>query len=431
MAARWQVLPSVLVIFLASTLIQADNGLNLDVPNVEESVPVLLWQSPAAKGQVDIVKDVPKKTAAGLEKVDDELFTNLLKEKISSKGSKPLVLLFLEENLSSEDFVTDEDKVFPHLQKIIDKSRDTIYLPSVVSPTTALKELDQDGYTWLSYNSEELPESESIILVINLDDAQEGESRPQMLSRHDEKISSIYSSALKVYSNVLGIYTSRYSSWNSAEVSVHRIRRQAAPSTSVTYNNGTFLHDSNNKVVMYVRGDPILIKGNTPIRLNLTSATTITVDEKQDMQTFSVVFSQPSKVTLRFRFPILFTGYWNIGEVEVQNGSDAPIVLSLMDNITVPMNFSYHCSAYNTTFREGTNALVLTEFQVQPFNYHLRFNDAYDCSYFFTIPILSGLFCTIFLAIIMAYGLSMILDIKTNDRFDDPKGKTITVTATD
>jgi len=122
----------------------------------------------------------------------------VLQEKIGAKGNKPLILLFLEENLSSEDFVTGEDKVFPHLQKIVDKSRDSVYLPSVASPTAALKELEQDGYTWLPYNSDELPESESIILVINLDDAQEAESRPQMLSRHDSKIDSIYKSALKV-----------------------------------------------------------------------------------------------------------------------------------------------------------------------------------------------------------------------------------------
>jgi hypothetical protein len=126
------------------------------------------------------------------------IFNLIAQEKINVKGIKPLVLLFLEENLSSEDFVIDEDKVFPHLQKIIAKSKDTVYLPSVSSPTAALKQLEQDGYTWLPYNSEELPESESIILVINLDDAQESESRPEMLSRHDQKIDTIYKSALKV-----------------------------------------------------------------------------------------------------------------------------------------------------------------------------------------------------------------------------------------
>jgi len=34
--------------------------------------------------------------------------------------------------------------------------------------------------------------------------------------------------------------------------------------------------------------------------------------------------------------------------------------------------------------------------------------------------------CTI-LSIILAFGLVMIIDIKTMDMFDDPKGKTITI----
>jgi V-type H+-transporting ATPase S1 subunit len=66
-------------------------------------------------------------------------------------------------------------------------------------------------------------------------------------------------------------------------------------------------------------------------------------------------------------------------------------------------------------------------FQVQPYLEERRFGAAYDCVYFFTAPIWSGLFvCTIF-SIIMIFGLVMIMDIKTMDMFDDPKGKTITI----
>lgn len=66
-------------------------------------------------------------------------------------------------------------------------------------------------------------------------------------------------------------------------------------------------------------------------------------------------------------------------------------------------------------------------FQVQPYLEERRFGAAYDCVYFFTAPIWSGLFvCTIF-SIIMIFGLVMMMDIKTMDMFDDPKGKTITI----
>jgi V-type H+-transporting ATPase S1 subunit len=56
-----------------------------------------------------------------------------------------------------------------------------------------------------------------------------------------------------------------------------------------------------------------------------------------------------------------------------------------------------------------------------------RFGAAYDCIYFFTIPIWSALFVVTVFSIIMIVGLVMIMDIKTMDMFDDPKGKTITI----
>lgn len=68
--------------------------------------------------------------------------------------------------------------------------------------------------------------------------------------------------------------------------------------------------------------------------------------------------------------------------------------------------------------------------QIQPFNstnHTYAFGDAYDCVGFTTAPIWSGLFVTFILVLIMTFGLTMMMEIKTMDRFDDPKGKTITV----
>lgn len=55
------------------------------------------------------------------------------------------------------------------------------------------------------------------------------------------------------------------------------------------------------------------------------------------------------------------------------------------------------------------------------------FDDPYNCVGFTTIPIWSGLFVTFILLLIMTFGLTMMMDIKTMDRFDDAKGKTITI----
>ena len=56
-----------------------------------------------------------------------------------------------------------------------------------------------------------------------------------------------------------------------------------------------------------------------------------------------------------------------------------------------------------------------------------KFGQPDDCVGVFTIPILSGIVVTLLLLAILAYGIGMMANITTMDRFDDPKGKTITV----
>lgn len=56
-----------------------------------------------------------------------------------------------------------------------------------------------------------------------------------------------------------------------------------------------------------------------------------------------------------------------------------------------------------------------------------KFSDPQEQDSFFTPPILAGLFVTFLMLLIVTLGISMIMDIKTMDRFDDPKGKTIIV----
>ncbi len=67
-------------------------------------------------------------------------------------------------------------------------------------------------------------------------------------------------------------------------------------------------------------------------------------------------------------------------------------------------------------------------FQVEAFTIrNKKFSTPYDCVGFFSVGIWSGLIAIMFLTIIMAFGIVMLANINTMDRFDDPKGKTITV----
>lgn len=106
--------------------------------------------------------------------------------------------------------------------------------------------------------------------------------------------------------------------------------------------------------------------------------------------------------------------------------------LTTNTDIVFPSQFSYHCSQ-KIVFRKNVTTLNITDLQVQVYptshNEKKVFSDAYDCVGFTTVPIWTGIFVTAILALIMIWALTMIIDIRTMDRFDDPKGKTITISA--
>ncbi len=62
---------------------------------------------------------------------------------------------------------------------------------------------------------------------------------------------------------------------------------------------------------------------------------------------------------------------------------------------------------------------------------HLLLMFRYDCVGFFTEGIWAAIILGLIIAMMLAWAVSMLADIRTPDRYDDPKGKTITVTATD
>lgn len=55
------------------------------------------------------------------------------------------------------------------------------------------------------------------------------------------------------------------------------------------------------------------------------------------------------------------------------------------------------------------------------------FSYASDCAGFFTAGIWMGLLTSLLMLLIFVYGLHMIMQLNTMDRFDDPKGPSISV----
>jgi len=106
--------------------------------------------------------------------------------------------------------------------------------------------------------------------------------------------------------------------------------------------------------------------------------------------------------------------------------------------VTASTGFSFSCLNLELQSPDPNNetlasiSLSVKRFQFQPFttnNTNRIFADSFDCSTWFTISLWVGLFTLLLFTAIVASGIYMLFEIKTMDRFENPKGKTITVSA--
>lgn len=129
------------------------------------------------------------------------------------------------------------------------------------------------------------------------------------------------------------------------------------------------------------------------------------------------------------------------GYFEMHNLAYGASKFRIQPDVNSPTTFSYFCG--NVTFNQygedaGKNILSLkfNVLQMQapfnsktPVNGDFAFGDPWHCVPFVSIPILAGLFVCAILLAILGVGICWLMDINTMDRFDDPKGKTITINA--
>ena len=80
----------------------------------------------------------------------------------------------------------------------------------------------------------------------------------------------------------------------------------------------------------------------------------------------------------------------------------------------------------------GGSLKSFTSLQIQGFNVSGQdFSYASDCAGFFSPGIWMGLLSSLLMVLVLTYGLHMIMQLRTMDRFDDPKGPAISVPLTE
>ncbi|XP_066581435.1 V-type proton ATPase subunit S1-like [Prorops nasuta] len=351
-----------------------------------DAVPVLLWGG----------SSVPGSNAANpLVKTSRVDFERILSTKLG-KTQSPL-LVFVKDSFCVEDITQHKES----LQQATNGELLT-YLTAVETPLNAFEDLPL-------YNQTSKEEIDSIseghlvfMPVIDLD-----------------AISEMYKEIKESTSNVVAAVTGKYCSYSRSE----RIKR------AVGDNNQTAFIIHNDKVLFYCSQPPSFrpSENESWIQLDkLTSSDSQDTNKQIILRTqFSTQLSSLPKLVLEFNFTF-HGGYYSLKNVKYRPNATAAIPLVTKTDISFPSSFSYHCSP-NITFSVNSTALILSNFQVQIYA-NSSFGDVYDCVGFTSIPIWMGIFVTAILALIMIWALTMIIDIRTMDRFDDPKGKTITIT---
>uniref|UniRef100_I3KI82 ATPase H+ transporting accessory protein 1b n=1 Tax=Oreochromis niloticus TaxID=8128 RepID=I3KI82_ORENI len=381
-----------------------------------------------------------------------------------SSGSHT-VLLFLQDKLSKDDFTVfggvfgnKEDSAFKNIEDAMQSSTSKVTLPALewsgsfnmaallqeklgVSPVL----VDADSLSHLSIKT-----SVSNLLLINLPYCSSlQKSCKEVLHENDEIIGKVLSSMKAKNIPYTAIYTGFQPSRMISETpisdqSVGRSLLQAVEP------------EVKPPIMFNVSGGPCIMLWAQ--KSHCQTGSELTMDRPCSANTylgwitlhvlffshFRLVLTYQSGFTLSFsmskRFYSVSAREWfSLDAVELQYFNLSASYIASRD-IYAPAEYSFHCQSVanfgdallrtNTTDTNSSEwRLNFVDFQIQGFGLSdsTNFSYASDCASFFTPAIWMGLVTVLLTLLILVYGLHMIMQINTMDRFDDPKGPSISV----
>ncbi|CAD7077033.1 unnamed protein product [Hermetia illucens] len=350
-----------------------------------------------------------------------------------------LTLAFAEDRLTAEDISQCKDEsrksCFNYLSGLSSKS----YV-QVSQPIERIEEtLGEVRYVYVDKDGQldsEIPLKESKVVIVSL--ALDPElSREENLVKHDGYIKKIYNNVISAAgdANVVALYTGKSS--GSLVRKARQVSSTAAPassstaapvSTSTTASSGSVPMESSNGTILQA---PEILMYFTNLTFTdkdtkVLTVKSLSVSKTSDESRFTVTMVTQDD-TIKFNVTNGADGYWSVTDVEY--GKYDNFVTDR--TVGAADGFSYYCGPPTKYTLQAGQALTWTKWQIQP-NFSTnpqinKFNDPYNCVGFTSIPIWSGLLVTVILLAIMSIGVTWLMDIRTMDRFDDPKGKTITV----
>lgn len=361
------------------------------------------------------------------------------------------ILLFLQDALSVEDLSSHSSELH-HLSTWMESSH-SLYLPNVEDPAHLAHDLPSHGYNVVVLEPGvpsaglDLKTQDKNLVVVKLPSTITNPSRRRALQKADEVMENVISK-IGAQREFTVIFTGlKPSVEEHSEQYEERIR--VARSLQATSDNVMGFHNASCSLV-YLRNSTVIT------RYNKTDSVDIVIDESkatyedtgncqsdvasilikyQDITYLDVVHS---KVSFSYNF-VKGNGQWSLKSVD---GSFDNKVINFKpvntDISGIPLGMSYSCGQkvylyhkVNSTDPSIDNPevyeMILNGVQMEPFTYKGQFNGAWDCVGFFTVSIWVSLLATALMVVVLSIGLYMLSDIKTMDRFDDPKGTPIIV----
>ncbi|XP_064105308.1 V-type proton ATPase subunit S1-like [Macrobrachium nipponense] len=405
----------------------------------KDHVPVLIWNPNQHQGGVPSV--------SALQHISYATFN--AKYLASFKPNN--ILLFLQDALSIED-LTGHTSELHHVKEWMESGH-SLFLPNVEDAARLVHDLPAHGYNVLKLDHDaglSMKQEDKNLVVVELPSTETNPSRRRALQKADEVMENVISKIGKQRDFTI-IFTGKKPSVDERNdqydqrIRVSRSLQAVQETINVTgyhFSECTKMYLRQNLTVLMPKDGtkvPYMIDENSSLSNN-------TGDCRTDFNSLHVKYfnidiggTTYSKVYVTYNFQLKRGPSWVLESVSISTDTEvANQFFSLetpMDS--VPKGMSFACSEKfvfkaNGTFLGVDNVeLVLERFQMEAFNRGDKFGGAWDCVGFFTVPIWCGLLSTLILVIILTMGLFMLSDIKTMDRFDDPKAQPLNVPAAD
>ncbi|XP_063783250.1 V-type proton ATPase subunit S1-like [Pseudophryne corroboree] len=424
-------------------------------------VPVLLWSTESSVwASAPVVSD-------GHIASSHEL------HRLLQGGDVPRTLvMFLQDTLSIDDFtyystVYESENPLQNVQDILDSFPASLVLPAVEKKTIA----NLPGYlkkqtNWNIINIDslnvsliELDYTEQNLIIVRLQSIPRSDiiSAAKIFSENDNHIGRITQEMKDRGIPFTAIYTGMKPSnvVKSFDMVQKQGRQLLDTAKTVPYAPlNVSANGSDSCILIYA--SQILITANNTITFDLTNLTFEAKDANTSLSEcsasdtiLSLFYSSPgnglSSLELRFIMTNMFypgsaRNWFKLQTVLIIPNQDILSNASFSTTYgSAPAEYSYHCQQLGTSSLYGETLIpdnmmannwniFISEFQIQGFNINNNlFSYSSDCTSFFTPAIWMGLVSCIILLWILSYGIFMIMQLSTNDKFDDPKGPALSV----